>query len=265
MEMSEEELAAVIAAWYWCPPGSIVFESNRFRLTLWKLSTESNIVDRFNDRDTDVLIADVEKLVKSNERNVVTWQCKPGSLPADMGQVLIGHGYVPDDRLDYLYFDMGEGRWPVLPRMRIADGVEVKRIRTVQDAMESLKVSEWAFQRTASSDEETKERAENIVKESEEEKSISMTVSCNGKTVASGGATLDGNILKLWGGGTHPDCRNRGMYGALVQARCSEGFRLGARYAVVTARESTSMPILLKAGFRRVGSELHFRRKLLGA
>ena len=119
---------------------------------------------------------------------------------------------------------MGDGRVPVLPRMRIADGTEVKKIRIVRDAMESLKVSEWAFQRNASSNEETKERAENLVKESEEEKSISMTVSRNGKTVASGGATLDGDILKLWGGGTHPDCWNRGMYGALMQARCSEGF-----------------------------------------
>ena len=72
--MTEEELSAVIAAWYWCPPGSIVFESSSFRLTLWKLSSESNIVDRFNNRDTDALIADVEKLVKSNDRNVVTWE-----------------------------------------------------------------------------------------------------------------------------------------------------------------------------------------------
>lgn len=262
-ELSTEELANVIASWYWVPQGSVVFDNERFRLSIWRHSPERNIVDRFNVDDAGGLIDEVEALVRKENRSTVTWQCKPGSRPQDMEEWLERRGYSLSDRLEYLCFDMGEGRAPRLPRLRTAEDTEIRRVRTIEDAMQSLRVSEGAFNEAPFTGEQIRERAESLLRESEDGATLTIIGKLGDRAVCSGGATIEGSILKLWGAGTHPDYRKRGLYGSLVIARCTEGFRLGTRYVVVTARESTSTPILVKAGFQRVGSELHFRKKLL--
>ncbi len=260
--MKDDDLASVISSWYWCPPGSIVFDRRHYRLTLWNQSTERNIVDRFSTENGLEIVAEVEGLVRQNGRSTVVWQCKPGSRPDNMAELLQGKGYAISEKLAYLCFDMGNGRAPNHPAMRRAAGAQFRKVRTVQDAVQSLLVSEGAFADHAFSADEIRGRAETLLRESYEENSLPMVGSLDGKTVCSGGATVEGNILKLWGAGTHPDYRRRGLYGSLVIARCDAGFRLGARYVVVTAVETTSMPILLRAGFRRVGYEVHYRRRL---
>lgn len=52
----------------------------------------------------------------------------------------------------------------------------------------------------------------------------------------------------LYGGGTLPDCRGRGLYRAVVAARAQDAVRLGARYLIVDALP-TSRPILERLGF----------------
>lgn len=53
----------------------------------------------------------------------------------------------------------------------------------------------------------------------------------------------------LYGGGTRPAFRGRGLYRALVAARARDAAKLGARFLVVDARP-TSRPILERLGFR---------------
>ncbi len=260
--MSKEELANVIASWYWVPHGSIVLENERYRLSLWKNSPERNIVDRFNADDAGRLIDEVEALVRKEGRRTLTWQCKPGSGPRDMGEWLQRRDYSLSDRLEYLCFDMGEGRTPRLPGLRTAADAEVGKVRTIEDAVQSLRVSEGAFNEAPFTGDEILGRAEELLRESGDEANMTIFGKVGGRTVCSGGATVEGNILKLWGAGTHPDYRKRGLYGSLVIARCTEGYRLGTRYAVVTARETTSTPILVRAGFQRLGLELHYRKNL---
>lgn len=57
----------------------------------------------------------------------------------------------------------------------------------------------------------------------------------------------------LYGGGTDPEYRGRGVYRALVAARAAEARRLGVRYLTVDARE-TSRPILQRLGFTPLAS-----------
>jgi GNAT superfamily N-acetyltransferase len=52
----------------------------------------------------------------------------------------------------------------------------------------------------------------------------------------------------LWGGGTLPGYRRRGIYRGLVAARAEEACRRGYRFLRVDARE-TSRPILERLGF----------------
>ncbi len=55
----------------------------------------------------------------------------------------------------------------------------------------------------------------------------------------------------LWGGGTVPDWRGRGIYRALVRCRAELAARRGYRYLTVDASDQ-SRPILERAGFERV-------------
>lgn len=57
----------------------------------------------------------------------------------------------------------------------------------------------------------------------------------------------------LYGGGTVPGHRGRGLYRALVAARAREAARLGVRFLTVDARE-TSRPILERLGFKSLAS-----------
>jgi GNAT superfamily N-acetyltransferase len=72
----------------------------------------------------------------------------------------------------------------------------------------------------------------------------------DGRPVSSGRLELapGRDFAGLYGGGTDPDFRGRGVYRALVAARAAEARRLGVRYLTVDARE-TSRPILQRLGF----------------
>lgn len=57
------------------------------------------------------------------------------------------------------------------------------------------------------------------------------------------------DFADLWGGGTRPEFRRRGLYRALIYARYDEARRRGARYLTVDAGPE-SEPILRKLGFQ---------------
>ncbi|MET7639292.1 GNAT family N-acetyltransferase [Streptomyces sp. NPDC005438] len=57
----------------------------------------------------------------------------------------------------------------------------------------------------------------------------------------------------LWGGGTRPEWRGRGLYRALVAHRAALAARLGYRFLQVDALP-TSRPVLRRLGFRQVAT-----------
>ncbi len=72
-----------------------------------------------------------------------------------------------------------------------------------------------------------------------------------GEAVCSARAELPGGteFASLWGGGTLPAWRGRGIYRALVAYRAGLAARLGYRYLTVDA-SADSEPILRRLGFR---------------
>ncbi|MDB5303968.1 MAG: acetyltransferase, partial [Phycisphaerales bacterium] len=79
-------------------------------------------------------------------------------------------------------------------------------------------------------------------------------VAMDGDTPASIGRLYthpDSAFGGLYGGGTLPTHRGRGLYRAMVAARAQDAVRLGARYLVVDALP-TSRPILQRLGFLRL-------------
>jgi GNAT superfamily N-acetyltransferase len=75
----------------------------------------------------------------------------------------------------------------------------------------------------------------------------------DGSPVASGrlGLPPGRSFAGLWGGGTVPSFRHRGVYRALVHARADRAREAGYRYLTVDALE-TSRPILERLGFEAI-------------
>jgi GNAT superfamily N-acetyltransferase len=73
---------------------------------------------------------------------------------------------------------------------------------------------------------------------------------CDGKPVSAARLELprSGEFAGLFGGGTVPEHRSRGIYRALVGARAAEARKRGYRYLTVDA-QATSSPILQRMGF----------------
>ena len=78
------------------------------------------------------------------------------------------------------------------------------------------------------------------------------------RVVATAGAQVVGETVRLWGAGTLPEHRRRGAYSALVVERCRLAHSLGATLALTKANTATSAPLLRNAGFRPLASERRY-------
>jgi GNAT superfamily N-acetyltransferase len=66
------------------------------------------------------------------------------------------------------------------------------------------------------------------------------------------------DFVSLWGGGTRPGWRGRGIYKALVARRMDEAAQRGFRYVQVDASDD-SRPILERLGLHRLTSTTPYR------
>jgi hypothetical protein len=77
--------------------------------------------------------------------------------------------------------------------------------------------------------------------------------------VGTGGYTVAGDVLRLWGGAVVPEARGTGIYRAVLAHRLRAGRALGCRMALVKGRVETSAPVLRRAGFAAYGEERAYR------
>jgi GNAT superfamily N-acetyltransferase len=174
------------------------------------------------------------------------WKVYSHDAPTNLGAALEAAGFVVEGRETFLALDLeAPPAWPAPP-----EGVEVRRIEDRQGVADLMAVNAAAFDdaRTWSVD----HLAARLV-----DPTLAMYVAyVDGRPVTSGrlevcpGTAFAG----IYGGGTVPDFRGRGVYRALVAARAEEARRQGYRYLAVDARP-TSGPILMRLGFEPI-SEL---------
>jgi hypothetical protein len=85
----------------------------------------------------------------------------------------------------------------------------------------------------------------------------------DGQPASAGGMTWfpELKLVFLWAGGTVPDARGRGAYGAVLKARVDEARRLGAERVGLYAKRDTSAPIVAARGFEQAGPMIYWERK----
>lgn len=89
--------------------------------------------------------------------------------------------------------------------------------------------------------------------------STSLVAYRDGRAIGTGGLSVAGDVLRLWGGAVLEEARGTGAYRALLAERLRRGVGFGCRMALVKGRVETSAPILRRAGFEVYGEERAYR------
>ena len=171
----------------------------------------------------------------------VEWKVYGHDLPAELGDLLQEAGYAPDPTETLMVFDLSD-RLPVVPK---PSRVEIRRVTDRSGLETAVAVSQEAF--GPGEDWSVEGYARRLA-----DPSLAVLLAlADGVPAASGRLEMPAgrSFASLWGGGTSPPYRGRGIYGTLVAARAEIARERGYRFLTVDAL-STSRPILERLGFR---------------
>lgn len=168
------------------------------------------------------------------------WKTFGYDRPADLEGILAGAGFVPGDPETLVAFDLQDAA-PADPSPR---GILIRRVSDeagVRDAVSA----------TISASGPDDGTVDSRYRRSLRNPSNSVFVAyAEGQPVSAGRLemTPGRSFASLWGGGTSPEYRHRGIYRHLVHARAVVARTAGYRFLTVDAEE-TSRPILERVGF----------------
>jgi len=170
----------------------------------------------------------------------VEWKVFGHDQPSNLGELLRAEGYLPDPPETLVALDLTDhpafGDSPA--------EVEVRRVRDPADLSAAVAVSEEAF-----GPGEGWSGTDFAHRLSDPTFGLFLAFVA-GRAVSAGRLEmpLGRAFASLWGGGTSPGFRGRGIYRALVRARVEVARSRGFRYLTVDALP-TSRPILERVGF----------------
>jgi ribosomal protein S18 acetylase RimI-like enzyme len=199
---------------------------------------------------SDLEAGDVEATVAAQAEHFkrlgedVEWKLYAHDGPETLRRALAAHGFEADEPETVMLLELGSAAFSSTSTP--AD-VEVRTVRTPADLAVYLAVTARAFGKEPQSSAD--DLALRLFGNAPE--TVAMIAFAGGRTVAAGRLELprERAFASLWGGGTDPELRGRGIYRRLVEARAEIARARGYPYLTVDARE-TSRPILERLGFR---------------
>ncbi len=172
----------------------------------------------------------------------VEWKVFSHDRPACLTTHLAAAGFVPDESETFLAYDLEHGGLEV----ESLTDVEVRRATDDTGLRDYVVANSAAFGRS----DHPYQQAEVLLPRLRDGSLALYVAYADGKPVCAGRLELmaDRAFAGLYGGGTDPAWRGRGVYRAVVAARAADARARGVRYLTVDARE-TSRPILERLGF----------------
>lgn len=176
------------------------------------------------------------------------WKLFDYDEPADLPERLKAAGFVPEDPESFMVAHATEVL-AALSKAELPTGVTVREVADLAGLRQMSEVGKQAF------GEENTDHSESIRAQLESAPDMVVVVLAMAGDVAVCAARIEflagTDFAGLWGGGTRPEWRGRGIYRALVRYRAEIATRRGYRYLTVDA-SSDSRPILEKVGFTRL-------------
>lgn len=180
----------------------------------------------------------------------VVWTVGSSAEPEDLSERLLALGLrEPEPPLDAVVTAMALTEAPAA-----VDGVEVRRIETLDDHIVGLEIMLAADTWSAEAIATERVRAEETFERRMRRGGMQWLACVDGTPVAWASAERASVGLYLAGGATAPEARGRGCYRALVRARWDEAVRLGIPGLAVQAQYGSSAPILCRLGFIEVAT-----------
>lgn len=195
--------------------------------------------------------------------STVEWKVYGHDLPPDLGARLAAAGFQPEEPETLMVFDLAGGLPEAPVKSATGPAVVIRRVSNRAGLVDYTVAAGTAFARDAAWQANRIAQYENRLTDP----AVGLYVTyANGRPVAS--ARVDfppgRSFAGLWGGGTIPGYRGRGIYRALVRVRAEEARRRGYRYLRVDARD-TSRPILERLGFIALTPIIEWRLDLTAA
>jgi GNAT superfamily N-acetyltransferase len=194
---------------------------------------------RLSESELDAAVAEQAARARSAGLTL-EWKVYEHDGPAGIGAALERAGFVADPRETFMVFDLARD----VPDDPGCEGLEIREVVDAAGVDDFIAVGDAAFGR------DNRAKAESY-RRSLGDLALALFVAYrDGKPVSAGRLQLPAgrSFASMWGGGTVPGQRGRGMYRALVSHRAREARRRGYRYLTVDAAE-TSRPILERLGF----------------
>jgi GNAT superfamily N-acetyltransferase len=233
------------------PEGSLRHTDERFCLTIGPNRRWAGVCRLRLPDDEEQLagaVAEIRRLTDGIDR--VTWNVGSSATPSGLSERLRALGLGDPERP----FDPVASAMALEHEPPAVDGVEVRRIETLEEHLAGLEVMlasvTWSEAAAASE----RERAEEVFERRQRRGGLQWLVYLEGKPVAFAVAERGSAGLYLGGASTLPEARGRGCYSALVRARWDEAIRLGLPGVAVQAQYGTSAPILRRLGFAEVAT-----------
>ncbi len=175
----------------------------------------------------------------------VEWKVFSHDGPAGLEAALEAAGFEREPAETFLVFDQSKA----IVDESAPQGIEVRRV------VDRAGVADLVTANTAAFGASEPWRVDALTPRLDDGSLALYVAYADGKPISSGRLELapGKDFAGLYGGGTDPAWRGRGVYRALVAARAAEARRLGVRYLTVDARD-TSRPILQRLGFEALAS-----------
>jgi GNAT superfamily N-acetyltransferase len=171
------------------------------------------------------------------------WKLYDYDQPSDLSSRLTAAGFVPDEDEAVMVAEVSD----VPAHVTLPDGVTLREVTTEADVGLLIQVHDRVF-----GGEQPRLHRDLLAQLRQAPQSVAMVLAmaldepvCSARVDFPPGSEFAG----LWGGGTLPAWRGRGIYRALIAYRAGLAARRGYRYLTVDA-SADSEPILRRLGFR---------------
>jgi GNAT superfamily N-acetyltransferase len=257
------ERAAIAAEeWTYTPPGGLRIETPQYLLVLLPGTWSQNFVYwiRVPPGELDRVIDEVIARARAEGALGFQWVVRSATSPADLGRRLLAHGFTVHVTAEVLYRPLDGARFFRPAPAGDGPAVVVREATSESEFLDFTRVNCAVFDVPPPAPELARRYlADNQARVAATGHSWRFVAYVGDVAAGVGGLEVAGEVGRLWGAGVLPQHRGRGLYLALLDARCQVAREAGATVALTTARVGSSGPILKRHGFRPAGDQVNYQ------
>jgi GNAT superfamily N-acetyltransferase len=249
--LERDDVLARAAEWVWVPSFATELRTAEYRVVAFPEHfaepTEAMPVAFGSTRHRAQVLDDVLDAAAALGRNGVTIMgLNERTRPEGLEAHLVERGASLRETLAVLAAELSEG----VVDLAAPDDVEVREVDGLQPLRDYDRIGVEVFGGTLRTEDELTTAVGQV-----DGRDPMLVAYRDGTAVGTGGYTVAGDVLRLWGGAVLPEARGTGVYRAVLDHRLRAGRALGCRVALVKGRVETSAPVLRRAGFATYGEE----------